>query len=424
MKIWVKIRLNEEKKAEKLIREFFKNFNSKSSIVIKGQEAKIEVVFEKDPPRQLIDVITDYDLIEFNFGKVLEEYTEDSDTEVETPDETKDSNTEVETLDETKDSNPEVETLDETKDSNTEVETPVNLTVHTTDNSKQIKNTEGNGGKSTARKSRKIANVDILNIPQLGEIAKKAESFEHFAKLIAEHLEMDKREEIFKNFVIVASEIEEISLRTLEEALKNKNVSYTEWDKISISKQVGEKLKDYSVTFLPLLNALRQYKNYPFGGDAIESVDESVTETITEPDNESVDETITGFEDTTSKNTVKMECMPEIPMFEEVLGSVDKTQPIEERVKHVLSAMGLDQNSQWKQQKIFKIINAAVRIKEISLDEIFLKAEIPKDDTMVARMELSKFVNDFVKKYDSNKKVRLLDFFEQLQKIVINEGEI
>ena len=74
MKFWAKLKLKEEKNADGLIREFFENFNSKSSIVIKGEEAKVEVVFDSEPPKELIKAITQYDIVEFNFGKVLGEY--------------------------------------------------------------------------------------------------------------------------------------------------------------------------------------------------------------------------------------------------------------------------------------------------------------------------------------------------------------
>ena len=479
MKIWVKIRLNEETKVEKLIREFFRNFNSKSSIVIKDQEVKMELFFEKDPPTQLIDTIVEYDLMELNFGKVLEEYTEgsdaevetpektegsnaeveipeetkdsnpeveipeetkdsnpevetpeetkDSNPEVETPEETKDSNPEVETPEETKDSTPEVETLDETKDSNPKVETLGKSTVDITDNSKQTKNDESKTGKSTTRKPRKVADLEMVNVPKLEEIAKNAESFEHFAKLVAEYLEINKRQDFFKELVFVATEVENVSWREVDKALKDKNVVHSQWDKISISQQVTEKLRDYSATLLPLLYTLRQYKNYSFGcaiESVTETVDELVTETVDNSVTEKVTETITESEDTTSKNRVKMECMPEIPVFEEVLGSVDKTQPIEERVKYVLSAMGWNESNKKMQKEIFEVTNVAVRVKEMSLDDIFLRAEIPEESSLEVRMELSQFINDFVGKYDSDKKVRLLDFLEQLQKVVINEGEI
>ena len=41
---------NQDKKnAEHLIRAFFQDFNPKSSIVVRGEEAKLEIVFRKPP---------------------------------------------------------------------------------------------------------------------------------------------------------------------------------------------------------------------------------------------------------------------------------------------------------------------------------------------------------------------------------------
>lgn len=61
---------------------------------------------------------------------------------------------------------------------------------------------------------------------------------------------------------------------------------------------------------------------------------------------------------------------------------------------------------------------------EMSLDNIFLKAEIPTEKSVTARMTFSKFINDFVKQKDSNKKVKLLDFLKDMQSVVMLESEI
>lgn len=119
-----------------------------------------------------------------------------------------------------------------------------------------------------------------------------------------------------------------------------------------------------------------------------------------------------------------MECMPEIPGFEETLGSVDKTQPIEDRVRYVLDSMGLKKKKAQEQQEIFEVANTAVRIREITWDNIFSKLKVPMGFRLERRMNISTFINDFVSQYDSDKKVQVLDFLKELQKIVMNENEI
>ena len=124
------------------------------------------------------------------------------------------------------------------------------------------------------------------------------------------------------------------------------------------------------------------------------------------------------------KPRVKMECMPEIKDFEETLASVDKTQPVEERVRYVLGAMGLNKVSAKEQKQIVEIASTAVRKGRMAFDIIFVEANIPIEQTMAVRMTFSKFVNDFVQKYESGKKVKLLTFLSELQKIIMFESEI
>lgn len=274
--------------------------------------------------------------------------------------------------------------------------------------------------KTKKEKPTKVVNAETVNVPELEEIAKKAISFEHFVKLVAEWMEMDKRQEFFENLVIVATEVEKLSWKDLEKALKNKKIFYTQWDKAWVSQQVSEKLNEYSVTMLPLLNLMKEYKNYSF---VAEHCDENFIEAVTEK-NVLEEEVFDKKEEITPKNKVKMECMPEIPFFEETLGSVDKTQPIEDRLKYVLNAMGLDKKNQQEKQQIFEIANTAVRLERMAFDIIFLRANIPMEYWKKARMTFSKFINDFVSEYDSDMKVKLLDFLKQLQEIVMYESEI
>ena len=139
---------------------------------------------------------------------------------------------------------------------------------------------------------------------------------------------------------------------------------------------------------------------------------------------DTVEEIISEGEETKTKNRVKMDCMPEIPWFEETLGSVDKTQPIEDRVRYVLTTMGMEKMNAQEQQEIFEIANTAVRLGRIAFDIIFVKANIPMESSVKARMTFSGFVNDFVTQYDPQRKVKLLDFLKQLQEIVMYESEI
>ena len=418
MKIWAKIRFKGEKNAEHLIRAFFKEFNPESSIVIRGREAKVQIVFDKRPPMEMVEAITHCEVVEFYFGKPLGDYEEEEPDQV----------VEGEEIPQGTDQVVETDEIPQGTDQVVESEEIPQGTDQEVDGKKVAQGVDQVVGEEeisqkVEKPKRKIgrpARKEFINIPYLEETAKKATSFEHFAKLVAEWLEMDKRQVLFENLVIVAAEADRVSWKELEEALKNREVLYNQWDRIWCTRQVSEKLKDYSVTILALLSTMAQYKNYSFGNEQSEeenSTEQAIVGTITEEPPVQVKEVV-------SKNRVKMECMPEIPSFEEVLGSVDKTQPIEDRVKYVLTAMGWNKKNAQEQHEIFEIANTAVRLGRMSFDIIFLKANIPMESSMKARMTFSKFINDFVKEYGSDKRVKLLDFLKEMQEIVMYESEI
>lgn len=400
-KFWVKVKFKQEKNAEHLIRAFFQNFNPASSIVVRGKEAKMEIVF-REPPMAIIDAINHCEVIELNYGKNLKEYKEDENLQVEAENDSKQRNVGVECSEKIEQTNAEIE------------------------NSEQTEHPQKKRGRPATKKlesKKDTKSKPTINIPKLEEIAKKSDSFEHFAELVAKWLEMGKRQEFFKNLIIVSAEIDKITWKELEMALKDKNVCCTQWDKICIGKQISEKLKEYSVTILSFLNVTKQYKEYSF---------KEVEEYSTEENSNEQEKKTTNIEEESDKIAeevipkprVKMECMPEIKEFEETLASVDKTQPIEERVRYVLGAMGLNNMSVKEQKQIVEIASTAVKKGRMAFDIIFVEANIPIDQTIAVRMTFSKFVNDFVQKYESGKQVKLLTFLSELQKIIMFESEI
>ena len=415
-KFWVKVKLKQEKNAEHLIRAFFQDFNPASSIVVRGKEAKMEIFF-REPPMAIIDAINQCEVIELNYGKNLKEYKEDEDLQVETENDSKQRNVGVESSEKIEQTNVESE--------NSEQPEPTNAENENSEQTEQPKKKRDRPATKKLEPKKETKSEPTINIPKLEEIAKKSNSFEHFAELVAKWLEMGKRKDFFKNLIIVSAEVDKIKWKELEKALKNKNVFYTKWDKIWSGQQVSEKLKEYSATMLSFLNVTKKYKEYSF-----KEVEEYSTEENSSK--QDVEKTTTNFEEKTDKFNetvfpkprVKMECMPEIKEFEETLASVDKTQPVEERVRYVLEAMGLNNMSVKEQKQIVEIASTAVKKGRMAFDIIFVEANIPIEQTMTVRMTFSKFVNDFVQKYESGKKVKLLTFLSELQKIIMFESEI
>ena len=381
-KFWIKVKFKQEKNAEYLIRAFFQEFDPESSIVVRGKEAKLEIVF-REPPMAIIDAINQCEVIELNYGKNLKEYKEDEDLQVEAENDSKQRNVGVES-------------------------------------SEKIEQTKKKRGRPATKKLEQT-----INIPKLEEIAKKSNSFEHFAELVAKWLEMDKRKEFCKSLIIVSAEVDKITWKELEKDLKNKKIPYTQWDKIWSVQQVSEKLKEYSATMLSFLNVTKKYKEYSFKKVEEDSTEENSSKQEVEKTTTNLEEKNDKFNETVfSKPRVKMECMPEIKEFEETLASVDKTQSVEERVRLVLGAMGLKNMPVKEQKQIVEIASTAVKKGRMAFDIIFVEANIPIEQTMTVRMTFSKFVNDFVQKYESGKKVKLLTFLSELQKIIMFESEI
>ena len=415
-KFWVKVKFKQGKNAEHLIRAFFQDFNPASSIVVRGKEAKMEIVF-REPPMAIIDAINQCEVIELNYGKNLKEYKEDEDLQVETENDSKQRNVGVESSEKIEQTNVESEDSEQPEQTNVESED--------SEQTEQPKKKRDRPATQKLEPKKETKSEPTINIPKLEEIAKESNSFEHFAELVAKWLEMDKRKEFFKSLIIVSAEVDKITWKELEKALKNKNVLYTKWDKIWSGQQVSEKLKEYSATMLSFLNVTKKYKEYSF-----KEVEEYSTEENSSK--QDVEKTTTNFEEKTDKFNetvfpkprVKMECMPEIKEFEETLASVDKTQPVEERVRYVLGAMGLNNMSVKEQKQIVEIASTAVKKGRMAFDIIFVEANIPIEQTMTVRMTFSKFVNDFVQKYESGKKVKLLTFLSELQKIIMFESEI
>ena len=147
---------------------------------------------------------------------------------------------------------------------------------------------------------------------------------------------------------------------------------------------------------------------------------EKVEEKISFPEKEQQDERV----ENVNEKRVKMPCMPEIKEFEKKLAMVDKTQPVEKRIKFVLEAIGFNQLSEKSQKNIMEIATIAVKSSRMSYDIIAVKAQIQGDSPMTARMEFANFVNNFAKKYDSSAQVKILDFLSDLQKIIMFESEI
>lgn len=382
-KFCAKVKLERDKNAEHLVKAFFQNFNVESSIAIKGNEAKMKIVFEKTP-MEIVDAISHCKIVEFNCGKEFKGYEEDESVQVES----------------------KMNTEQESKEN--EISEQVGQTFEENEDSKRT-------GQAKKKQVTKLETKPV-NIPELKEIAKKATSFDDFAELIAKGLEKDQKKQSFlKNLIIVSADVDIITWKKLEAGLEKKKIYCKESDKNWARKQVS---LNFNITMLPFLKAVVEYKDYSF--KQTEEYDES-TEQLAEEATRNIEEI---SEEAKERPRLKMECMPEIKNFEETLASVDKTQPVEKRIQYVLETMGLSQLSDEEQKQIIEIASISIRKSKMDLPVILKETKIPVEQKEIAHLTFSKFVNDFVQKYESDRKVKLLTFLSELQKIIMLEGEI
>lgn len=412
-KFWAKVKFKKDVNAEYLVRAFFKNFNPESSIVIRGKEAKLEIVFEESP-MSIVNAIGSCEVIELNYGKNLKEYEEEFIQLVE--------EAVVEQQDEGEESSKRVEQgNEESKDSKQE---SAKKEVLDESNQQEPQYQETSQPKSKKRKT-SSKDINLTGVKKsLEEIAKKAISFEDFVKKIEEWLQLDKKQEFFESLVIASIEVENISWKELEKTLEAKKITYKQYDKTYIAKQVSEKFKEDSITLWVLLKCIVQYKDYTFKAKESFEDEKLNTQLAEKVAHEAEKDSLNQNESIVLKPRIRMECMPEIKDFEETLASVNKTQPVKERVCYVLEAMGLKDMPSELQKQIVEIATTAVKKERISFDIIFVEANIPIEASMTVRMTFSKFLNDFVQKYESDKKVKLLTFLSELQKIIMFEDEI
>lgn len=305
-------------KMPNLIGAFFEDYNPQCTIKARGQQAEIEVVFEK-VPNNIIAQLKECEILELNCGKEEENKQEQDEK------------------------------------------------------------------KETEKKKDDVKKQKIKTL-LLEEIAKNSTSFEDFAKQLAKKLGMDEKNQgFFVNLVISSGNVEKVVWRALQKDLKERNIKYTLEDKAMASEYVEK--YNLPITLFPLLKMTKDYKNYPF----------TKKESNISPKSESI--------------------MPN--EFYEILANVDKTQPIEERVKFVLNAMGPAVDPE-DHKDFTNIAVAAAKSEKVDLAKIFAECNIAVDEAANEQAKFATFIKAYVIKYAPQKKVRLVNFLEELKKGIID----
>lgn len=426
-KIHIKARFNDENVSSYLVRSFFFDFKSKGSIDIK--DGRVEMILMcDDEPTELIDTITYFCTIdEFHMDEALDNPAEaktetvisvpsDIHAKSEKTDYEEEQSIEADAKD-SFESNASTEIQDsdganvESKDVSIKTEfktvVPVETLVKAEVNSAEPE-------KVDTEQPDETKNTESVYIPELREFAEKASSFKEFASLVAEWINFGRRNELFVQIATAATQVERVSWSELSE-----KVFVTQTDKMQMGRNAAPIFKKYSLRMLSFLKLLVKFNKY-FTGTEEKVTNNEISESEIqnqqndELKNESADDVVS------DKIKVKMHCIPEIQCFESALESIDKSQPIEERTKKILSVMAGDGKIE---ENVFIIVNTAITVKKIDISSILKESDLNSKEYGSAWMLTSQFINNFVQKYQSDFKVKTVDFLKELQKIILTEEE-
>ncbi len=431
MKILAKIRIGNKNQGGELIQAFFEEFNPKSKINIKGVTGELEIFFDGEPPLKLIEAIGACDGFDLFYG-------EESERENDKPEKSK-----PKAGTRRKKINPEEKTSNQTGNVKAKGEIPNQTeTVEKKEGipnqaesvEKQEKVPEQTelaekqeiSGRTNLAKMKKDAaeqvekkNVEegadaqseIMN--QLRELAGKATSFESFVKMVGNWMNTGKRQSFFEEVIKATFMVTNICWEELMNACVSNGVTFKNWERFNLAKKF--EMKTGSKKFLSFLEMVVSYKDYPFGGESELAIHESEGESQVLVPGENQEEV--------SKENSQTENVPEMSYLAGMLGSVIKTQSKEEKLRYILTVMGLEKENPDVQKEIFDIAYSAVMQEKKTLEEILADTNIPEESWMKARMNFAKFINDFVSAKGSTEKIKLLDFLKDLKGIVQKEDD-
>lgn len=408
---WAKVNLKEGENALEILEAFFKEFNSESSLYIKGRTAEMKIYFE-NPPIEIAKAIGKFDNLEFvcegkqdlkaeniNLVPTVHEEAILKQTYIEAKEEAKACEKETIT---------DISSEEGKEKEDGDIETAECQVVSKDIARNQVAQPIATFSSERAAIIRAARYGAIPEIPELMEIAKTAESYEKFVHGVTEWVGISNKYELFVNVLLAAAQVKEITWRKISEELKCKEISISEYEKQCFNKQIYEKFENKIdiITYIMFIKAVAQFKTYNFQKKTAETKQEDVAEKFEE-------------------NSKAIIYISDIPEFKEAVKSIDKTKPVHERVKHVLSAMGWNENQSNEHYKIiFNFTNAAIGLKEMNMQRICDKCDIPAEMINEIRMIFVTFINEFVKKYYPDKRCRFSDFLREMQSYVMNEDEI
>ena len=392
MKILAKVRIGNKNQGGDLIHAFFEEFNPKSKINIKGGTGELEIFFEGEPPLRIIEAIGTCDGFDLLYGEENEKENDKTEKSKSKAGTVEKKETEIV---EKQNEIPEQTELAEKQEISGRMK-----------KAKRKKDVAEQFEKENAEVQSEITN-------QLRELAEKATSFESFVKMVGNWMNTGKRQDFFEEVIKATSMVNNICWEELTNACVSNGATFKNWERFNLAGKF--KMKTGSENFFPFLEMVANYRDYPFGEKTELAIDESEGESQVLVPEENQEEV--------SKENSQTENVPEMSYLAGMLGSVIKTQSKEEKLRYILTVMGLEKENPDVQKEIFDIAYSAVMQEKKTLEEILADTKIPEESWMKARMNFAKFINDFVSAKGSTEKIKLLDFLKDLKEIVQKEDD-
>ena len=428
MKFYAELKCPNQRTKEFLIRNLFRDLNPETSIYLKGDRVKMEIVFEKEPNFKLIEAIAACEVNELNFNakknflvdKIDVQFSEPQDTVEDVQETFEDSAVTneaevVETDDISQMSEVETENT-EAKDvtiPNTETQEvrAEDVETHEAESSKAENNIESNNSaedeqssecaeapneqnlEKTKRGKRSGYNTvksKDYKLPILEQFASESNSFDEFVGKVSEWLEIKNNAEYFAKLIKRIKEEDEpetfITTKNLDSITVE--IGFSVSMKSLLGKVITQKLieNNWAGTLIPFLKNVIQYRN--------------VWDSTSNDGKENEAKNIEKVAEIVQEPLKKFSCFPSIPKFEEFLSSIDYSEPVGTIVNKILGSMGADELDKGLRNKITKLcINAILAEEDTELFKTCCKKMGILDDSVEAnelRMEVSKFVNSFI----------------------------
>lgn len=364
----------------KVIRAFFKEYNAKNDIKVAGEEVSMELYFENEPPLSIFDELTEEVETKLVELKVVKVGTEIPDMQS--------------TCQKPEPSDSEQLTI-------FDVEIPEQVQEPQHQKINENKADEKQPGHEEVQKhidaTEKTENKIYCT---LDSFAENSSSFDEFLDKCTEWLHMCSKSELFKQIILISCKSGKFSLSYAKKHLREQGVDVTKSAEAALHHKITQKMKelgcDLKLSGIAEL-IISRYSKYNYGSN------ENYTDTAKSGRNEeslqhSDSETVPGM----NTEAFPMKCIPETPKLKQAFVNMSKMHSIEEKIKLVLDAMGL--NEEPDGELILKTVCKA--IERDNIDDYYVTVS-PGEI-----MALSRFLNR------TKKHVRGIDFLKELKVVI------